>query len=247
MLAAALLGATGLSACEPVDHDPPTAVGTERVVIFGDSVPSGLVGTGSATGLDQKRFTLLNGTISACDSALPFYEERSASGKLVDLAPGCSDGWSVHYPQWLATHADVAIVMGGVHAMLDHRIDGTWTHPCTPVARDWVRDDLAARIAYLREHASEVVVVLPAWPGPLGRFIMPADYLARADCVRQALADGAAAGGATTRDLGTYLCPTSPTSCLPYREADGIHIDPVHAGTVLRWVLDPPALPITNS
>lgn len=237
MTALAALAVVAMAACQPVGHNPPTAPGTKRIVLYGDSVPSGLVGTGSS-GLDTTRFTLLNATISACDSSLPFYDERSTTGAVVEVAPGCADGWKVHYPPWLATHADIAVIMGGVHTMLDHRIGGTWVGPCTTTARTWYRNDLRARIAYLDDHATTVVVVLPAWPGPLSRFIMPSDYVARADCVRQTMTEAATAAGAALVDLGAYLCPTSPTACLPYRTTDGIHIDAGKAAEVLRWLLD---------
>ena len=228
----------GLVACQPVDHNPPTTPGTQRIVLYGDSVPSGLVGAGASSGLDRSRYTLLNATISACDSALPFFEERSGTGETVELSPDCPSGWRSHYPPWLATKADTAIVMGGVHTMLDHRINGVWAHPCGLKAFNWARNDMIDRITYLKEHASRVVIVLPAWPGPKSRFIMPADYLARADCVRQALAEAADTQGAALVDLGTYLCPTSPTACRAYRDVDGIHIDHNRSAEVLRWVLD---------
>lgn len=224
-----------LAACQPTN--PPTRPGTQRVVMYGDSVPAWLIGKGSDRGVDLTKFTLLNGTMSACDGSLPFYDARWTNNDVVPVTDACKQGWRKQYPPFLQTRPDVAVVMGGMHTMLDHKIGGAWVHPCKAEARNWYREDIKARLNYLKAHSNRVVLVLPAWPGPNSRWIMPVDYVKRADCVRQVMADAAAVRGVPTIDFGAYLCPTSPTVCKPYRNDDGIHIDVAKAPTVLKWLL----------
>lgn len=233
------LAALALGACQPaVDPtNPPTTPGTERVVVFGDSIPDQLFEHGSAKGIDARRFTAIDGSLSACDSSLPFYYSLTGSGAVVPATDACKRGWRKQYPPFLQTRPDVVAIMGGMHAMLDHRIAGVWTHPCDPVARTWYREDIKARLTYLVPRADRVVVVLPAWPGPKGRFVYPEDYVARADCVRQELVAAASARGVPTVDLGAHLCPTAPDACGPTREGDGVHIDRASAPAVLAWLL----------
>jgi hypothetical protein len=93
-----------------------------------------------------------------------------------------------------------------------------------------------------------VVLVLPAWPTPLSGWIMPADFVKRADCVRSWMRSAAAATGAVVVDLGSRLCPTGPTTCVDQRVGDGVHVDAEHAATVVAWLLGeaaPPRAPST--
>jgi hypothetical protein len=73
---------------------------------------------------------------------------------------------------------------------------------------------------------------------------MPADSTQRADCVRSVLRAAARATGVTVLDFGTYLCPTGPTSCKPWRTGDGMHIDKARAPSALGFIVNsslPPA------
>lgn len=229
------VAALAVTACQPTPI--PTRPGTERVVVFGDSIPSWLLRDGSGRGVDTTRFTLVDGTLGACEPAIPYWEARASTGKLVPVPAACRTGWRKLYPPHLTVAADVAILMPGTHAMLDHQIDGVWAHPCHAAARTWFRDDITARLRYLQANAGRAVLVLPPWPEPLSRWIMPADMVKRADCVRREMRAAATARGVATVDLGTYLCPTAPTTCKPYRTQDGMHIDPAKAPTVLKWLL----------
>lgn len=229
------LAALLLSSCEPTN--PPTAPGTDRIVLFGDSLPAWLLGRGSGRGLDHTKFTVVNGTMSACDGSLPFYDARWQTSEVVPVTDACKRGWRKQYPPFLETRPDAAVIMGGTHAMLDHRMNGVWVHPCTAKGRKWAYDDMKARLLYLKAHADRVIVVLPAWPGPNSRWIMPPDYLDRADCVREELRRAADIRHASVIDFGAYLCPTSRTSCGNSRSGNGVHVNEADAARVLAWLL----------
>src|SRR5262249_26307945 len=105
-------------------------------------------------------------------------------------------------------------------------------------ARTWYHDDLAARLAYLKTRAARVVLVLPAWAEENSQWIMPPDWVRRADCVRSVMARAARdTGGVATIDLGAELCPDGASRCRPYRELDGIHVDVRYAPQILNWLL----------
>ena len=244
-LGVALLALVGvaLTACDPTPI--PTAPGTSRVVVLGDSLPSWLIRDGSAA-IDRTEITLVDGTLPACDGAKGNPPARSQSGAIVPTPTACAKGWPSLYPPALAIRADTTVVMTSTHAMLDHQLSGTWRHPCHTPARTWYQDDMTARLRYVAGRSSHVVLVLPAWPAANSRWIMPADYVKRADCVRSVLQAAAKAAGATVVDFGTYLCPTGATSCLPWRTGDGMHVDKAKAATVLGWLLDQ-AAPVSPS
>lgn len=233
LLTVALVAAT---ACEPAPVTP-TAPGTQRVVILGDSVPSYLFASGSA-GIDATRFTAIDGSLWACDGADGNPPARSVTGAVVATSDACDRGWTKLYPPHLTLPTDVAVVMVGPHAMLDHQLDGTWRHPCHAPARSWYQGDLTRRLQYLAGAAVRVVLVLPAWPGDLSGWIMPADRAKRADCVRGVMRAAASAAGVATVDLGARLCPGGPTTCNDWRDADGVHVDREDAGAAMAWLLD---------
>jgi hypothetical protein len=241
--------AIALTACEPTPI--PTKPGTQRVVFLGDSIPNWLIRDGMR-GVDQSKITLIDGTLEACDGARNNPPARAVTGKVVPTPAACAKGWPSMYPPYLTDRADVAVVMTSVHAMLDHKLDGTWRHPCHSPARTWYQDDMTDRLTWLKRKADHVVLVLPAWLGTNSGWIMPADRIQRADCVRAVLKAAAkAAGGITVVDFGgTYLCPTGPSACKPWRTKDGMHIDPVRAPSALGWLSKavlPPATTSTSS
>lgn len=230
-----------LTACEPTP--PPTRPGTKRMVVLGDSIPDWLIRDGSA-GVPTAKVTLVNGTLDACEGAKDNPPARSRTGKVVPTPAACAKGWPSMYPPHLTIRADVAVVMSSTHAMLDHLLSGTWRHPCHTPARSWYQADMTARLNYVKTRADRVVLVLPAWPGTNTGWIMPADYVARADCVRSVLRAAARATGVTVLDFGTYLCPTGATSCKPWRTGDGMHIDKARAPSALGVIVNsslPPA------
>lgn len=227
----ALVALVGATACEPE-----TAPGTKRVVVFGDSVPNWAIRDGQA-GIATSKYTFIDGTLAACEGAKGNPPARSRSGAIVATPDACDQGWPGLYPPKLGIRADVAIVMAGNHAMLDHQLDGTWRHPCHTPFRTWYQADLAARLAYLKTKAAKVVIVLPAWPGSNSGWIMPDDRDKRADCVRAATRAAASAQGATVVDFGAYLCPTGAASCNTWRSKDGVHVNGDKAATVMSWLL----------
>jgi hypothetical protein len=216
------------------------------MVLLGDSVPNWLIRDGSA-GVPADEVTLVNGTLPACDGAKDNPPARSRTGDIVPTTAGCDKGWPSMYPPHLTIHADVAVVMTSKHAMLDHLLSGTWRHPCHTPARSWYQSDMTARLQYLKTKADRVVLVLPAWPGSNSGWIMPADYVKRADCVRSVLAAAARAAGVPTLDFGTYLCPTGASSCKPWRLGDGIHIDKSRAPSALGFIVHSSLPPASSS
>ena len=224
----------------------PTTPGTKRVVVLGDSVPAWLL-KDAPKAINTKRLTVVNATLESCDGARNDPPARSQSGAIVPTPAACAKGWPSMYPPYLTIRPGVALVMTSTHAMLDHRLSGTWYHPCHTPARNWYRADMTARLRYLRGKATKVVLVLPAWLTSKSRWIMPADYVKRADCVRAVLKDAARAAGVTTLDFGAYLCPGGATTCKPWRTGDGMHIDKAESATVLTWLLNraAPATPAT--
>ncbi len=235
----ALVALVGATACEPE-----TAPGTKRVVVFGDSVPNWAIRDGG-TGIDASKYTLIDGTLAACEGAKGNPPARSRSGAIVATPDACDQGWPGLYPPKLGTRADVAIVMAGNHAMLDHQLDGTWRHPCHAPFRSWYQADLEGRLSYLKTKAAKVVIVLPAWPGSNSGWIMPDDRDKRADCVRSTTRAAASAQGVAVVDLGAYLCPTGAASCNTWRSKDGMHVDAARASTVMAWLLGQ-AAPVTS-
>lgn len=235
-LVVALALVLGASACEP-EPVTPTAPGTARVVVLGDSIPSYLFASG-ASGIDVGRFTAIDGSLWACDGADGNPPARSVTGAIVATSAACDHGWTSLYPKHLTIRADAAVVVVGPHAMLDHLLDGTWRHPCHAPARSWYQADIAARLRYLRTVADRVVLVLPAWPGALSGWIMPADRAKRADCVRGVMRAAATQAGAETLDLGARLCPGGPLTCNDWRDGDGVHIDREDAPAAMTWLLD---------
>jgi len=240
--AVALAAVLMVTACQPTTV-PPTAPGTQRVVLFGDSVPAWLVRDG-VSGVNKSKYTFIDGTLAACDGAKSYPPARSRSGDPVPVTDSCIKGWPILYPGKLTVHADVAVLMVGMHAMLDHKFNGVWTHPCRAAARNWYRDDVTERLGYLATKATRVVLVLPAWPGPNSGWIMPADYVKRANCVREVMQDAAAATSTTTSvvDFGPYLCGATQTAC-KWRDTDGVHVDKAKASTVMSWLLATTAPP----
>lgn len=233
VLGVAVLAAVALTACEPATV--PTKPGTKRLLVLGDSIPNWLIKDGSKA-IDQDTTTLLDGTLEACDGARNNPPARAVTGKVVPTPAACAKGWPSMYPPYLKIRPDVAVVMTSTHAMLDHQLDGTWRHPCHAPAHAWYQKDMAARLTYLKSHADRVVVVLPAWSGTNSGWIMPKDYVKRADCVRADIRAAARTAGVTAIDFGAYLCPDGPTACKPWRTKDGMHIDPVRAPSALGWV-----------
>lgn len=209
----------------------------QRVVVFGDSIPQSLIEDGARPS-NLAAYDLYDGTVPACDGADHPPPALTREGVVHFMTPECAKGWKKQYPPFLQHPADRAFVMTGVNAMLDHKLGGAWRHPCDATARSWYHDDLAARLAYLKTRAARVVLVLPAWPEENSQWIMPPDWVRRADCVRSVMAQAARdTGGITTIDLGAELCPSGPYRCRPMRELDGIHVDVRYAPEVLAWLL----------
>lgn len=210
--------------------------GRPRVAVLGDSIPQSLIEHGT-TASTTSRFVVVDGTVAACDGADDPPPARTREGVTHFMTPECQAGWKVQYPPHLAHPADRAILMTGINAMLDHELGGAWRHPCHALSRDWYRTDLENRLRYLHTRAVRVVLVLPAWPEENSQWIMPPDWILRADCVRGVMRQAAHASGTPTIDLGARLCPSGPRACRAYRELDGIHVDVAYTPEILDWLL----------
>ena len=220
---------------------PPSTVGSGPrppvVVVLGDSVPNWLVRDGGHA-LDPAEVSLVDGTSEGCDGAEGSPTGRAGTGTVVTLPPTCT-GWRTQYPPVFAGRdVEVAALVVGTGAVLDRKLDGSFHGPCDPVARDWYRADVEARLTYLHDHADRVALVLPAWAEDWSGWVNPSDHVARTDCVRTTLrAAAAAVGKVTVVDLADELCPQGRDACQPVRETDGVHIDPDDAPEVLRWLV----------
>jgi hypothetical protein len=206
------------------------------VVLIGDSLPAFMLRDGGAS-LDPDEVTLVNGTLPACDGAAGTPPAKSRTGALVPVPEGCT-GWPEQYPAFFQADADLAILMVGGHAVLDREIEGEFRGPCDSAAASWYQHDVEDRLSYLEDHASLVVLALPAWGDTLSQFINPPDYLDRMDCVRRTLRSAAVSTGTQMIDFGGYLCPDARDRCRPLRTKDGIHLDVDAAPDALAWVLD---------
>ena len=217
--------------------------GPPVVAVFGDSIPNWMIRDG-AHALDPEVVGLVDGSGEGCDGAEGSPTGRAGSGVVVTVPPSCT-GWSTQYPPvFEARTVDVAVLMIGSGAILDRELNGEFHGPCSDVAADWYRADVAARLDYLAERAARVVLVLPAWSEDWSRWVNPPDHRDRTDCVRETLRgavdEHAATGTGTVEvlDLGEHLCPEGPGECRPVRESDGVHIDPEVAPEILQWVVD---------
>jgi hypothetical protein len=208
----------------------------QRVVVFGDSIPDSLINNGSA-GTDLSTYDLVNGTVPACDGADHPPPARIRNGTIHFMSKECAKGWKAQYPPDLVFPADQVILASGVNAMLDHKLEGVWRHPCHTAARDWYHDDLVVRLTYLHTRSPRVVLVLPPWPGENSGWIMPADMVQRGDCVRAVMNRAAKETHTPVVDLGAKLCPDPRTCSQPYRTKDGIHVDVAKAPEILAWLL----------
>jgi len=214
----------------------PVVAGPPSVVLLGDSLPAFLVRDGGAA-LDPDEVTLVNGTLEACDGAEGAEEAKARSGALVPIPEGCT-GWSTQYPAFFEGRADIAVLMVGGHAVLDRNIDGEFHGPCESIARDWYRNDLRKRLAYMQTKADKAVLVLPAWGDRLSGWINPADHINRTNCVRATMRSAAISEGVPYLDFGRYLCPETRDVCRPVRTRDGVHLDVRAAPDALQWVID---------
>ena len=207
------------------------------VAVFGDSVADWLLRDAAAS-FDRTDVSVLDGAIEGCDGAVGEPDARHRSGQIFEDPEGC-DVWTVTYPRTLETvggAADVAVLMVGNRAVVDHLVDGRWISPC--IDMQWYVEDLRTRIDWLAARAERVVVVLPAWGGEGASFFATDDHLVRTACVREQMRALVAGSGATLIDLAEVLCPDGPELPCPELRRDGLHVKAEEAPAVLDWLLD---------
>lgn len=233
------------AALPPIDGATSTTrPGPPVALILGDSVPNWLVRDG-ASGLDPTQIALIDGSSEGCDGAEGAPVGRAGTGVVVSVPETCT-GWRAQYPPLLdGRPVDVTILVVGSGAVLDRKLDGEFHGPCSAEGRAWYRADVEARLTYLTSRVGRVVVVLPAWAEDWSGWVNPTDHRERTDCVRDTLRTAAgqvrnATGDTTVSvvDLAAKLCPEGRSQCAPFRQKDGVHIDPDHAPAVLGWVID---------
>ena len=207
------------------------------IAFFGDSVPAWLLRDGSV-GYSRSDAVLVNGAIEGCDGAAAMPPRRAGNGQPLELPADCEE-WTTWYPEILdgpaadAGGADVAVLMLGVEAILDHEIDGEWVGPCDTM--DWYVKDVSARIDDLRDRGVEVVMALPARLGSKATFVAAPDHVTRMKCVRRALSALAERKDVPIVDMDPEMCPDD--ECDTLRERDGMHADPEVAPYVLDWLV----------
>jgi hypothetical protein len=234
---AAANGASPAAAPAALQLPPPPPRPT-TVAVFGDSVPDWLL-RDAASSYVRTDYTIVNGAHEACDGAVNMPVARDRRGKEL-FAPSECEEWTQSYPAVVADPShpvDVALLMLGQAPYPDRLFGDQWLGPCQTMG--WYTDDVIQRIAYLRQHVSEVVLALPSWSGPHVTFMMPDDHRARMACVRSAMQAMAAADQVPVIDLAALLCPSGPDGeCAPYTSQDGVHVNAPDAPFVLNWLLD---------
>jgi len=210
---------------------PPTVV-----AMFGDSVADWILRDAAAS-FARTDVAVVDAAIEGCDGAVAEPRARHRSGAVLENPDGC-DVWTATYPRAVESvpRIDVAVLMVGNRALVDHEVAGVWVGPC--LALDWYVADLRDRIAWLQAKAEKVVVVLPSWGGRNATFFAPDDHLVRSACVRDAIAALATAAGAPVVDLADLLCPAGPTGECADLRPDGLHVRAEDAPGVLEWLLD---------
>lgn len=229
------------SAAAPDTPGTTPASAVPVVAVFGDSLPNWLLRDGGWT-LDPADVLVVDATSEGCDGAEGAPVGRAGTGVVVTLPETCT-GWRTQYPPVVEDHqVDVALLAVGTGAVLDRRLEGEFAGPCTDVARNWYRTDVAARLRYLADHVGQIVLVLPAWSEEWSGWVNPPDHRERTDCVRAtllaAVEEATASPEVVVVDLTAHLCADGAAACQPVRERDGVHIDPDDAPSVLGWMID---------
>ena len=214
------------------------SAGPVTAAVFGDSVADWLLRQGTV-GWDRRDVTLVDAAHEGCDAANRIPAGRDRHGVELVLPDGC-EAWPTAYREVVEDQAlpvDVAVLVLGQAVTVDRRVGGRWVGPCEDMA--WYTDDVAARVAYLRRHVDDVVLVLPAWGGRGATWSLADDHLDRMACIRAELAGLAERLDLPTVDLAEVLCPAGPKgACNDLRHRDGTHVDPEDAPFVLDWLLD---------
>ncbi len=210
------------------------AVEPTTVAIFGDSVPAWLL-RDAASSFTRTDVVILNGAQEACDGMVDLPVGRDRRGTELFPPDDCFD-WTITYPETLANaeQTDVGLLVVGQAPVIDRQIDGEWQGPCDSI--DWYLEDLANRVAYLREQGVRPVLAIPARYGQRVAFMVEDDHLERVACVRSAMLGLSSDLDVEHIDLDQFLCPND--DCDARRDTDGIHIDPEFAPLVLDELLD---------
>ena len=111
----------------------------------------------------------------------------------------------------------------------------------------WYVADVTQRIAYLRQHVSQVVLALFVVVG-FARHVHDARRPPDSNGLHPYRDAGHGDGrpSARRRSRRGLLCPAGPSGdCAPYTSQDGVHVNPGDAPVVLNWLLD--SLPVTRA
>jgi peptidoglycan/LPS O-acetylase OafA/YrhL len=216
---------------EPRRPPPPTPT---VVAIFGDSVPAWLLRDAAASFM-RTDVTVLNGAGEACDGMVALPVGRDRRGQELYPPDTCLD-WTKTYPATLANAArtDLGLLVLGQAPVIDRLVDGKWRGPCDGI--EWYLDDVARRVEFLRDNDVQPVLALPARFGRHATFMLTDDHPERIECVRTAMRDFGDVESIDIIDLDPLLCIDD--DCDARRSADGVHVDPHLAPTVLDELLD---------
>lgn len=234
-----------LPAAAPVPPAPPPPPRSTTVAIFGDSVADWLL-RDAAPSYTRTDFTVVNGAHEACDGAVNLPLSRDRRGKKLHPPADCQE-WPESYPPVVENTAQpiaIAVLVVGQAPYPDLLFGDHWMGPCDTMG--WYTADVTQRIAYLRQHVSQVVLAMPSWSGARVTFMLPDNHRTRMACIRSALQEMATTVQVPVIDLASLLCPDGPAgACAPYTSQDGVHVNSTDAPFVLNWLLD--SLPVTRN
>lgn len=219
---------------------PPVAPGEARparILLAGDSVPQAL--GYSLTGIQEDLgVVILNRGETGCDGARSDGRLRWGHGQAQPESEACDD-WEESWPGDVEQfQPDASVLMLGVMASADRRVDGEWLHPCEPEFAEWYRGEVEARLDLLEARGSTPVLVTSPY------FVLedqPPDADERIDCVNDIYRSIAAERkGAVLIDLFEHLC--DDRGCVDQIDGvelrpDGAHFMDEGAEVVGSWIV----------
>ena len=235
-----LVGEPSTSAATPTTLQPGATTTTTAplppvVALAGDSVPTVLAAevAGMQTELGVR---ILNLGIKACDGARGAPQLRYGPGREIVESPECTD-WESRWPELFATTHPVAVVfMLGGAAVLDRKINGTWTNACRPDFQAWYTAELLHRIDAVGAMTTAKLILTTSPPAEYGTLGLPPRHQDRTDCLNRMYESVLRERPSVARlDLEHWLCPDGRSSCAKLR-SDGVHYRGEGAVTLARWL-----------
>ena len=206
------------------------------IALAGDSVPT-LLAQQIGDLAPRLGAQVLNLGIEACDGALGAPTFRYGPGRVATEDPTCEQ-WQTTWPPLLEQYRPRALVFVlGASAVLDRKLNGTWTHACRADFDTWYHQSLLDRIDWTAAHTDATVMLTISPWAEYGTLGLPSDHQDRTDCLDRIYEKVLAERPAVVRvDLRDWLCPKGRRSCQPIR-SDGIHYRGEGATTMATWLI----------